>query len=587
MENVDAMRDAQNNTAFEWEDPIPFDENKIAPFPIDILPDWLRNYVIALGKQLQVPPDMPALASITALSTALSGKFEAYSPATDWAQSLNTYIIQAAAPGSNKSAVHDAIMKPVMDFEKEHHEKNEDKLNDKRQEYRALTKRLEKMEKDYGNKPTPELMDEMKALNKEIAEIAKMIKKPTFVTGGNITTEKLYRLLDSSGEKLTISTDEGFELINIITGKYSGKIDIDLILNAYNGGRSTMERVTSTSVVLKKPLLTIGMFVQPSVLQEFQHFNGRGLSERFLYGLPNVQYHKGFGEAVPDMTTFNYNNAISALLSLEEKEVRIKVGESASEQFEQLYDYTKREAFNPDNPEVLQGWYAKLAGTLLRIVTLLHIAEEMAVHGKVVSKKLANEDIGKAFALLPFFVDCANAAFGIASGGGEQKDLRYTLKRIAEKFAGKEIINHQDLWQSVRRKFKKAENLDQVLYQLEDMNYIRNVLIGRKKIIHINPLFLKDGKSAPRVPNGDQSQQPQGEKLGTPENLDVPSVPNDVPRSLTRDELGTLGSTRDREGPSEIPWESKDERHLGTLGTDFKQNETSTLVETDGEDILI
>ncbi|MEL3973049.1 YfjI family protein [Rossellomorea oryzaecorticis] len=475
----------------KWETPMPFEDESGVSFPITVLPSWLKDYSKALASQMLVPIDIPAMATITPLSTSISGKYDVYFAQTDWRQPLNTYIIQVAPPSSSKSGVHKEIMQPVEEYAAEKREVLELELRDNKQEYRAKKKLLEKLENKYADKQESKILDEMKALNNELAELEKKLRVPTFTTSGNITTEKLFHLLRDSDEKLTISTDEGFELISILSGKYSGKVDIDLLLKAFSGERATVERMKGDPIVLNRPLLTMGLFIQPSVLGELRAFNGRGFSERFLYSLKSPKYQEGFGVAIPKVIKDRYKENITKLLEMDDVGT-ITVSEEAYQRFTDLHNEIKREAFNEDYPEILQGWFGKLTGTILRIIALLHIAEEIDLNGKVISNELTSEDIEKGFALLPYLSSMTKTAFGIVGEDGTQRDLKYLFKRVCD-LQDEGVTPYRKLYHAVKRRFK-ADKLKNALKELEDMNYIHlEEKSGDIKSIEVNPL-TKDMK---------------------------------------------------------------------------------------------
>lgn len=57
------------------EEPIPLDEMTVPAFPVDALPEDIRNYVLAVAESTQTPVDVAACASLSVLSIGMQGKY--------------------------------------------------------------------------------------------------------------------------------------------------------------------------------------------------------------------------------------------------------------------------------------------------------------------------------------------------------------------------------------------------------------------------------------------------------------------------------------------------------------------------------
>lgn len=85
------------------------------PFPLDALPDNVRNFVEYTSKAIQVHSDMPAALALSVLSACVQGKAKiAVTP--EWSEELNLYTAIIAEPGERKSAVFAALTTPMQEF---------------------------------------------------------------------------------------------------------------------------------------------------------------------------------------------------------------------------------------------------------------------------------------------------------------------------------------------------------------------------------------------------------------------------------------------------------------------------------------
>ena len=100
-----------------WERIAPLTPRRLLPpFPIHLLPSWVRVYVVEVTEALQVPGDLPGCLAIAALAVATGGRVDVI-PMRGWVEPTNVYVVIALAPGSRKSAAFSAMTRPLYDAE--------------------------------------------------------------------------------------------------------------------------------------------------------------------------------------------------------------------------------------------------------------------------------------------------------------------------------------------------------------------------------------------------------------------------------------------------------------------------------------
>ena len=66
MAEYEAAKEAEKKgrkplSDIEWSAPVPFDEYTLPPFPIEIFPEWLAEYVKGVAESTQTPVDAPGI----------------------------------------------------------------------------------------------------------------------------------------------------------------------------------------------------------------------------------------------------------------------------------------------------------------------------------------------------------------------------------------------------------------------------------------------------------------------------------------------------------------------------------------------
>ena len=88
-------------------------------FPVDALPDVIRNYVSAVAEHSQTAPDMAAVISLGVLATCLQGKYK-IEGTPGYCEPLSLYTVVIAAPGERKSSVMRDMTTFLYEYEQEY-----------------------------------------------------------------------------------------------------------------------------------------------------------------------------------------------------------------------------------------------------------------------------------------------------------------------------------------------------------------------------------------------------------------------------------------------------------------------------------
>ena len=130
------------NIANKWEKPVPFDSVSLPDFPVDCLPKAQAAFVECLSESTQTPLEMGGLLALGVLATAFQSKY-VVQVREDWIQPLCLFLAAIAPPAERKSAVLDAELEPVRDYEAEKREQEREEIRWNMDERDLLEKELQ------------------------------------------------------------------------------------------------------------------------------------------------------------------------------------------------------------------------------------------------------------------------------------------------------------------------------------------------------------------------------------------------------------------------------------------------------------
>ncbi|MGC9935239.1 YfjI family protein [Priestia aryabhattai] len=489
---------------FEWSYPVMFEEHALPPFPVEVFPYWLREYVKGVAESTQTPLDAPSIAAVSILSTALAKKF--YVRLTgEWSESLNTYTILALPPGNRKSSVFKALQEPVTAFEKEERGKLAREVSEQKAKRKAKQKRVEQLEKEYAKDGSKAKLQEIVALNNEIKE-EELKSLPRYVAE-DVTPEKLADLMADNSEKMALLSAEGGGIFNIMAGRYAGdgKANLEIFLKGFSGDYCAIDRIGREAKVLNNPALTVGLFIQPNVVQDVPvSFQERGLMPRFLYSFPRslVGYRKITTQPIQPEVKKQYEKRIKQLMRLEASEAApLTLNNKAILEEVVLREEIEGMFLEGGALAEMKEWGSKLAGQIIRITGLLHVAEHVqtlpplqVINKGDIPKQVNETTFNRAKQLTRYFIEHAKAAYGCMGIDEDIQDAKYLLEVI--KRQNKPTVAYRDIQLLTNKRFKKASRLRASFFELEERGYVCKRKIGKKTLYEVNPFLLESKKDA-------------------------------------------------------------------------------------------
>lgn len=393
---------------------------RAVPFPIDALPQWVGAMVASVAAATGFAADMAAGFALAALSAAIGGRLRV-EPWPGWREAANLFLAVVNLPSEGKSVVFRQLMAPIFDFDRglvlEHAARVAGEL-----QLREVAEARLRAAKEAAAKAS----DASERLGHEetVRELAAELERPPPVVprlvAGDVTPEVCAVLLSQHDERLALLSPED-SLFGHLGGRHmsSSKATpaIEVFLSSYSCEPVRVDRLSRGPICLNAPTLTIGVAMQPSVLEGHgsKLANERGLLARFLYVTPPrvVGYRDLSVELapVPHHVRQAYESKLSELvregfLIKSTDPVVLELTNDARVAFKAW-----RASFEPRRSDAgdlaaVAAWAGKCDGHVLRIAGLLAAAE--GAHA------VSADAIRRALRILEALVTHAKTAIGLS-----------------------------------------------------------------------------------------------------------------------------------------------------------------------------
>jgi hypothetical protein len=445
QQQLDEFEELEKETS--WNDPIPFDDYSLLPeFPVDVLPGIGKDFISELAEITQVDPALPGCLYLAALSACFGGRVAV--DLKSHKENCNLYLACVLPSGDRKTSNHYEITRPIFEYQKQKQEELHRQIREAANRNQILEARLAKLQKQAANTDNEierkNFINQANALTEEIDKNPVPVS-PVFIVD-DITTEKLGALMAENNETMALLSAEGgiFKLVNGLYNERDG--NFDLYLKAHAGDPYSCHRIGRESINMANPQLTMGLAVQPDVLDEIgknQHFRGRGLIARFLFSLCKSQtgFRQRQFKTLQSSLQEKYQEHIFSLMNI--PEAIFTLTPEANMVWDDFYNDIEHD-LRPGEPlENLKDWGSKLPGAVARIAGLLHCAEHGAA---AIGKLISVNTVSGSCMFGSYFRDHAIAAFNQMREGerikAAKKILSYLKRNQPEQFKGRDVLRH-------------------------------------------------------------------------------------------------------------------------------------------------
>lgn len=501
------MSQESTPAAVQWPQLSPVPEATEPPaFPTDALPTWLAHFVRALSTASQVPEDMTGMLALSALSAAAQGRINAIANNGTWTEPVCLYTSVVMPPGERKSSVFEQVARPLIDWEYEVQLAELPLIAQAQREMAELEKAVEatqaavekaraahaKARRDETLGPDIARMAEADLIAaREEADDARIRQQeyiPRYkfrLVANDLTPEVAAMMLSRQlSHHLAIISDEG-GVFEVLTGsRYSDRLNLDVFLKSHSGNMIQVDRINRESERINRPMMSLGLAVQPAVLQEIgksKQMHGRGLLARFLWCVPRTMRGNRQIDApqVPEQIRQAYDEnlrEIAAAAHGQDTVHTVFLDDEAEGMFVGYQEALEPRLAEDSELEPIIEWASKLAGAILRIGVLIACARERGM-----PKEITGPDIEAAIEFSEYLEGHAYRAFstmGILSGDPERGKL---IRAIREH--GWTTFTMRDMARGtgIARRIP-AERIEELLADLEAEGYVKRQLLQIKPL---------------------------------------------------------------------------------------------------------
>lgn len=459
------------------DEPIPLTRTvNIPPFPTDALPEAIAAMVTAVSDATQTDPAMAGTSALTALSACTGGHAE-IEVRPGWREPLNIFAATVAQPGERKSAVQQAMSRSLLDVEQD----LADASGPARTEA-AMQKQVQIMAADRAKQAAAKAAG-TDQWAKTLADaqgaqaMADQITVPAIprLVADDITPEAAGTLLAEQNGRMAIISAEG-GLFDIIAGRYTAALNMDVWLKGHAGDPIKIDRKGRPPEYIRKPALTLGLMIQPAVLDVIagnRQFRGRGLLARFLYAFPESKVGRRLIAANPVTPEVEdiYNVTITALAAglaeWSDDRAVLTLTPDAQAAIQAIETEVEPTLAGDGELAALADWGAKFVGAVARIAGIIHFAELGPQRGPRTA--VTAETITAAYSLGRYYKACAIKAFTAMGTDIGTADADYLLDRIRHLDA--EEVSERDMQRAAKR-FKTRDQLIPAVERLVDHGWL-------------------------------------------------------------------------------------------------------------------
>ena len=426
-----------------------FTESNKNVFPIDVIPQPFKEYIINLKETVNYPIDYTATAVFTATATAAGTNFKVLVKA-GWIENGSLFTCMIGNAGANKTHPINTMFAPIKAIDKERHERF---------------------------KFAYELYSSYEKLSKKDKDEAESLFAPTLEKSvlSNFTTEILFKRLSENPRGCTVLSDE---LISFLEGmnNYSKSDQIGFYLSVWSNQSTTVDRVGQPiPLFISNPYLSIIGGLQPRALNKGFPIDklNNGFFQRFLFAYPENVIKQPLNDNVAnEQLARKYEEFINTLFDI--CEPRTLTFSPAAKRYFYEWQSDNCDRVNEHQNSIKGEILSKFDNHFIRLALLLQIMSDPD------SMEISIEAVEAAKALCEYYLKCA---FKVLEKLQNKENYLKTLPQ-----------DKQQLFNELDESFSKSDateiGLDLGLSESTIKRFLRDTQLF-KKVSHGNYLKTK------------------------------------------------------------------------------------------------
>lgn len=320
------------------------------PFPIEILPPAIREYVEQCAAALPVPHEMVAMPMLGMVG-ALAGNRICLRLKASWHEYLSLYVVAIASPGTGKTAALTMAEWPLKQLQKDEIKDYKRKLAT----YDEAFTRWKDLPKDQrGDEPQ------------------KPGRRDYYTT--DITMESIAPLMDHT-PGLSYIGDEVTSWIERMN-QYRKGGDRQQYMMIWSSRMIKVDRRTAGSYIVERPVMSVIGGIQPSIVPSlYAEARNDGFVQRLLPYIPTLSAKTWNSKDVSDSAYADvahlYRQIDALPMPKDDDPIEVNLSTEARAAWGTWYDENSVLAIHADS--ILGGFYTKLEAHVARFALILHI----------------------------------------------------------------------------------------------------------------------------------------------------------------------------------------------------------------------
>lgn len=442
------LENDQGNPDVEaWEDPVMIDEQGREPFPIDSLPDLIKDAVHYASEYVQAPVPLIVASALSALSLACQGLVDVMRP-DGKRLPTSLYLITVGDPGERKTTCDDLFLSPIRNFQdrKDIEMKGEIQLYETDMEFwkakrSGLTDKIRKVTKDEksGDDCAKEIENLYTALKEHDNNKPEKPVVPTYIRQDETPDSLAHSMATGWPSAGLVSSEAGQFLGGYSMNKDSRTRMCGMLNSFWSNDPYLVNRKTSDPFRVAGVRMTLALQIQERVLQDFNKQSGNlmrniGLFSRALFSFPEStqgnRFYKMPGENEDQSLEFFYDRITKLLeMGLETDEngrlvpTALKLDEGAGRVWIDFYNEV--EASIKGQFEEIKDMAGKAAENALRLAASFC----RFMDGKIIDVKIMKN----ACIIVRWYLSETNRSFGKLDALMNNRDLVTFEKWIIRK----------------------------------------------------------------------------------------------------------------------------------------------------------
>jgi hypothetical protein len=473
--------------AHGWDDPdwtlLDDRRGKLPDFPVDVLTPAWQEWLLRACHGAGVRPEHVAVPLI-GVASSLIGTARRVRASTSWSEPMTLWTCVVADSGDRKTPGLNVARRALDLIEKN----NSAATSAKRLAHATLAQKAKevikhwKQDREAALKASPPR--EPPPIPTEAIDPGNFIEPLLYAT--DPTIERLAALLQARPHGMVLIRDELAGLFANMS-RYSGGSDRPFWLEAWNGGRHVVERVSGSIAIEHLLVGVIGCF-QPDKLARSFAGDEDGMYGRFLYAWPSAPDYRPLTNEAAEVEP-ELQSALTALIRLPSEDVEgaftpqtICLSDGAIAEFEgfrKWVDNTKRGLDGHERQWLVKGETVvlRLAGTLAYLAWAISLGAPPTngldgITGALEPKTIDEQFMTAAIRLwLDFFWPHARAALRLIGSSDRHREARRVLRWI--KVHGKREVSREDIRREALGQKLDAEQTQGLLDSLEKAGWMK------------------------------------------------------------------------------------------------------------------